>query len=140
MIKFDESTIKEIDLNENDQISILITKKNNITEHRTFTFTRDYRIHNINVITKSTLNDLFWYDDFNSIVDVKCPQSILDRSIKFCKKHKAEFLFALGGVYGVTIYVKKNKKSGEFCRTKLFLRYNKYFCKKYRITWNVIEV
>ena len=140
MIKINNETIKKIDKDSLDKITLLVTKINNITEHKSFKYTNEYNIQNIDFVTNCTLCDLYWFNDFYSIIDIKCPQNIIDRSIKFCKKYKAKFLFAICGIYGVTIYIKKQNKVKDFNNNKWYRRFNKYFWKKYKIVWTIIEV
>lgn len=142
MIQFDKKSVKRLEDNF-DKIKLLITNKDNSTERKLFKYANDYKTQHIDYATSCVLGDCFHVpciDDYNVIYDVKCPQNIVDRSIKFCKKYKAEFLFAICGVYGVTVYVKKHNKIKDFDRNKWYRRYSKYFWKKYKIVWTIVEV
>lgn len=144
MIKnIDRTTARKIDITSSDSVSInlLITNKDKSTEHRTFRYTKDFRFRHINYVTRSVLNDLFHFDTFGIVADAKCPQNIVDRSIKFCKKYGADFLFAIAGIRGVTVYIKKHKKSKiDYFYDKWYIRYNQYFWRKYQIVWTIVEV
>lgn len=146
----DRTTARKIDLESSDSVSIdlLITNKDKSTEHKTFNFTNKNFEENENDISRAIINDIFHVDavSYNfeyvqdPIYDIKCPQNIVDRSIKFCKKYGADFLFAIAGIYGVVIYVKKRNKVKDFDRNICYRRYNKYFWKKYQIVWAIVEV